>query len=143
MCDYAALYAALHNIEKKKRRRFTRSWKSDFCVSFFAVAYFKNTTPSGDIPRDHYQQHCQYRLRGLRCIACGLASSIINRSMHISNRWRHILSKKLGAERFRNQNNKSVFPYSGLNSVLNTEEYGGGTGLHNVEPHVTYCLRGR
>ena len=56
---------------------------------------FKNTTPSGDIPRDHYQQHCQYRLRGLRCIACGLASSIINRSMHISNRWRHILSKKL------------------------------------------------
>ena len=65
---------------------------SDFCVSFFAVAYFKNTTPSGDIPRDHYQQHCQYRLRGLRYIACGqVASSIINRSMQMSNRWRHIL----------------------------------------------------
>ena len=35
----------------------------------------------------------------------------------------------LGDERFRNQINKSVFPYSGLNSVTNTEEYGGCTGL--------------
>ena len=61
----------------------------------FSLSHIKNTMPSGDIPRDNYQQHCQYRLRGLRCIACGLASSIINRSMHISNRWRHILSKKL------------------------------------------------
>ena len=48
----------------------------DFCVSFFTVAYLKNTTPSGNIPRDNYQQHRQYRLRGLskgvtmhRCIA--------------------------------------------------------------------------
>ena len=50
------------------------------------------TTPSGDIPREHYRQHCQYRVRGLRYIARGLASSIIKRNMHISNRWRHILN---------------------------------------------------
>ena len=61
------------------------------CVS---IAYFKNTTPSGDISRDHYRQHCQYRLRGLRCIARALASSIISRKMHISNRWRHILNAR-------------------------------------------------
>ena len=35
----------------------------------------------------------------------------------------------LGDERFRNQINKSVFLYSGLNSVTNTEEFGGCTGL--------------
>ena len=61
----------------------------------FSPSHIKNTTPSGDIPRDNYQQHCQYRLRGLRWFAFGLASSIINRSLHISNRWRHILSTKL------------------------------------------------
>ena len=114
----------------------------------------QRTTPSGDIPREHYRQHCQYRVRGLRYIARGLASSIMKRNMHISNRWRHILNARnyrkkyiyvmsvtvfrrwalpyLGDEHFRNQINKSVFPYSGLNSVTNTEEYGGCTGLHAV-----------
>ena len=52
----------------------------------------QRTTPSGDIPREHYRQHCQYRVGGLRYIARGLASSIIKRNMHISNRWRHILN---------------------------------------------------
>ena len=37
----------------------------------------QRTTPSGDIPREHYRQHCQYRVRDLRYIARGLASSII------------------------------------------------------------------
>ena len=50
--------------------------------------------PSGDIPREHYRQHCQYRVRGLRYIARGLASSIIKGNMHISNRWRHILNAR-------------------------------------------------
>ena len=54
----------------------------------------KNMTPSGDISRDHHRQHCQYRLRGLRCIVRGLASSIINRNMHISNRWPNILNAR-------------------------------------------------
>ena len=106
----------------------------------------QHTKPSGDVPRERYQQHCQYRLRGLRYIARGLASSIIKRNMPISNRWRHILNARnyrkkifrwwafpyLGDERFRNQINKSVLPYSGLNSVTNTDEYGGCTGLFLV-----------
>ena len=54
----------------------------------------KHKTPSGDIAREHYRQHCQYRVRGLRYIARGLASSIIKRNMHISNRWRHILNAR-------------------------------------------------
>ena len=54
----------------------------------------QHTTPSGDIAREHYRQHCQYRVRGLRYIARGLASSIIKRNMHISNRWRHILNAR-------------------------------------------------
>ena len=65
------------------------TFRFPLCVS---IVNFKNTTPSGDIPREHYRQHCQYRLWGLRYIACGLASSIIKRNMHISNRWRHILN---------------------------------------------------
>ena len=112
----------------------------------------QHTTPSGDITREHYRQHCQYRVQGLRYIARGLASSMIKRNMHISNRWRHILNARnyrkkyifrwwpfpyLGDERFRNQINKSVFPYSGLNSVTNTEEYGGCTGrLYLASPWV-------
>ena len=54
----------------------------------------QHTTPSGDIAREHYRQHCQYRVRGLRYIARGLASSIIKRNMHISNRWHHILNAR-------------------------------------------------
>ena len=50
------------------------AFRFPLCVS---IVNFKNTTPSGDIPREHYR-HCQYRLRGLRYIAHGLASSIIN-----------------------------------------------------------------
>ena len=60
----------------------TRSWKSDLGFSSFllcvSIVNFKNTTPSGDIPREHYRHHCQYRLWGLRYIAHGLASGIIN-----------------------------------------------------------------
>ena len=65
------------------------AFRFPLCVS---IVNLKNTTPSGDIPREHYRQHCQYRVRGLRSIARGLASSIIKRNMHISNRWRHILN---------------------------------------------------
>ena len=49
------------------------AFRFPLCVS---IVNFKNTTPSGDIPREHYRQHCQYRLRGLRYIARGLESSI-------------------------------------------------------------------
>ena len=34
---------------------------------------------------------------------------------------------------FRNQINKSVFPYSGLNSVTNTEEYGRIRRVHRSD----------
>ena len=50
------------------------AFRFPLCLS---IVNFKNTTPSGDIPRDHYRQHCQYRLRGLRYIMRSLASSII------------------------------------------------------------------
>ena len=49
------------------------AFRFPLCVS---IVNLKNTTPSGDIPREHYR-HCQYRLRGIRYIARGLASSII------------------------------------------------------------------
>ena len=39
------------------------AFRFPLCVS---IVNLKNTTPSGDIPREHYRQHCQYRLRGLR-----------------------------------------------------------------------------
>ncbi len=67
------------------------AFRFPLCVS---IINFKNTTPSGDIPREHYRQHCQYRVRGLRYIARGLSSSIIKRNMHISNRWHHILNAR-------------------------------------------------
>ena len=35
-----------------------------------AIVNLKNTTPSGDIPREHYRQHCQYRLRGGAKVYC-------------------------------------------------------------------------
>ena len=44
------------------------AFRFPLCVS---IVNLKNTTPSGDIPREHYRQHCQYRLRGLRYIARG------------------------------------------------------------------------
>ena len=49
------------------------AFRFPLCVS---IVNLKNTMPS-NIPREHYRQHCQYRLRGLRYIARGLASSII------------------------------------------------------------------
>ena len=51
-----------------------RNWKSVFGFSLgVSIVNLKNTTPSDDIPREHYRQHCQYRLRGLMYIARGMA----------------------------------------------------------------------
>ena len=71
MYGYFAVYESLNRCT---RARFCcrlevgspiSAFRFPLCVS---IVNFKNTTPSGDIPRDHYRQHCQYRLRGLRYI---------------------------------------------------------------------------
>ena len=74
-------FAVYESLNRCTRARFccrleVRSsiFRFPLCVS---IVNFKNTTPSGDIQREHYRQHGQYRLRGLRYIARGLASSII------------------------------------------------------------------
>ena len=41
-------------------------------------SYFNTFLQQCHIPREHYRQHCQYRLRGLMYIARGQVSSIIN-----------------------------------------------------------------
>ena len=80
MCGHFAVYESLNRCT---RARFCcrlevgspiSAFRFPLCVS---IVNLKNTTPSGDIPREHYRQHCQYRLRGLRYIARGLALSII------------------------------------------------------------------
>ena len=89
---------------------FTRSWKSDFCVSFFAVAYFKNTTPSGC---------CTPSYHTWSDIVTG--SKVY--SVAAAHLWRPFIYRTyLGDERFRNQNNKSVFPFW----IVRTK-YGSGT----------------
>ena len=54
----------------------------------------QRTTPSGDITREHYDLSKKLSIQGTGHIARGLASSIIKRNMHISNRWRHILNAR-------------------------------------------------
>ena len=112
-CIYSH-FAVYESLNRCSRARFCcrvevgsliSAFRFPLCVS---IVNLKNTTPSGDIPREHYRQHCQYRVRGLRYIARSLASSIIKRNMHISNRWRHILN----ASTARNYRKKYIWVMS-------------------------------
>ena len=88
LCTSDAHYFRIGSF-RRRHVKLNRSTRACFCcrlkvgspISGFPLCVFivnlKNTTPPGDIPREHYRQHCQYRLRGLRYIARGLASSII------------------------------------------------------------------
>ena len=77
MYGHFAVYESLNRCTRARfccRLEVGFGFRFPLCVS---IVNFKNTTPSGEIPREHYRQHCQYRLWGLKYIARGLASSII------------------------------------------------------------------
>ena len=82
--DPYAHFAVYESLNRCTRARFCCRLEVGSPISafrfplFVSIVNLKNTTPSdsGDIPREHYR-HCQYRLRGLRYNARGLASIII------------------------------------------------------------------